>query len=124
MKNCSRKECSIWRVFHGCGRGHSFHTACLLPNIGSCPICKGVLKKFVEDLSEKANNSVLNPDVYGDSDDEDKCEMGGDDENSVEGDDEADQDSYFGEAEHGCIESLIDDILRWKRPSLSSVAIK
>ena len=124
MKNCTRKECSIWRVFHGCG--HSFHTACLLPDIGSCPVCKEVLKRFVEDLSEKANNSVLNPDIYGDSDDEDNREKddGDNDENSAEGDDDADQDFNFGEAVHGCIESLIDDILRWKRPSLSSVSIQ
>ena len=94
----------------------------MLPDIGSCQICKGVLKQFVEDLSEKANNSVLNLDTH--SNDENKCEMDDNDDNSVEEDDDADQASYSGETEHGYIESLIDDILRWKRPSLSNVAIQ
>ena len=96
----------------------------MLPDIGSCPICKGVLKQFVEDLSEKANNSVLNLDTHSDSDDENKCEMDDNDDNSVEDDDDAGQASYSGETEHGYIESLIDDISRWKRPSLSNVAIQ
>ena len=85
---------------------------------------RGVLKQFVEDLSEKANNLVLNLDTHSDGDDENKCEIDDNDDNSVEEDDDADHASYSGETEHGYIESLIAESLRWKRPSLSNVAFQ
>ena len=107
----------MWRVFHGCG--HSFHITCLLPNIGSCPICNKVLKRFVEELSKKANDAVLNPDVCDESDDEEELQTDGGDD-----DDDADHDLLFGEAVPGRLDCLIDNILNWKRPSPSDVFVQ
>ena len=94
----------MWRVFHECC--HAFHITCLLPNIGLCPICKKVLKRFIEQLSKKANDSVLNPDVCDESDDEEEHQTDGGDN-----DDDADQDLIFGEAVPGHLDFLIDNIL-------------
>ncbi len=42
----------------------------MLPDIGSCPICKEVCKQFINMLSKKAN-SVFKPNIYDESEDED-----------------------------------------------------
>ena len=44
-----------------------------------------------------------------------------DDEQNVEecDDDDADDDVIVVDAGHGCVDSLINNILSWKRPSLS-----
>ncbi len=109
----------MWRIFHGCG--HSFHTACLLPAIGSCPICEEVLKKYAAELSKKANEAVLNPDLHDDGDEREE----GEEIPQLEDRDDVDDDDEFSGATEGVRnglssgDSLIRDILSWNRSSAS-----
>ena len=77
------------------------------------PILQGSIDEVCWGTQKKSKHAVLHPYIYSDSDDEYECAKacGGNDENSVEGDNDADQDSYFDEAVHSYIESLIDRIL-------------
>ena len=80
-------------------------------------MCKEVLKQYIDELSKKANDTVLNPDIYEESDDEE----GGDDmddEQTVEEECDDDNDVIVVDAGHGSVDSLINKI-SWKRPSLS-----
>ena len=74
----------MWTVFHGCG--HSFHIACILPNIGDCPICKTALLSKVKELCQTANKSVSNVSMPSAAEESDENEELSDDD-----DDEYDQ---------------------------------
>ena len=78
---------------------------CLIPDVGSHPVCKGALTRFGDLLIEKANKLVLNPEVYGNTDDgvENEKTDSSDDENSIEGGGDADQDSNFGDLVKLCL---------------------
>ena len=71
LLNCN-KQSSMWTVFHGCG--HSFHIACILPNIGDCPICKTALLSKVKELHQTANKSVSNVSVPSAAEESDENE--------------------------------------------------
>ncbi|KAJ7377771.1 hypothetical protein OS493_026907 [Desmophyllum pertusum] len=63
-RKCDLPECQIsskdedWTLLDGCF--HSFHIACLNKST-SCPLCREFLQKKVKDLSEIAQQAILNP---------------------------------------------------------------
>ena len=88
MLDCN-KQSSMWTVFRGCG--HSFHIACILPDISDCPICKTALLAKVKDLGQTANTSVSNvsvPSAAEESDEEDDLSDDDEDEYDQLGDDQ------------------------------------
>ena len=100
------KQSSMWMVFRGCG--HSFHIACILPNIRDCPICKTALLSKVKELGQTANNSVSNVSVpsAAEESDEDK-ESSDDDDNEYDqlGDDQSEKIN---------IDTLLQRIRHWR----------
>ena len=62
----------MWTVFRG--YEHSFHIACILPDIRDFPICKAALLSKVKELGQTANTSVSNAPVPSAAEESDEDE--------------------------------------------------
>ena len=96
----------MWTVFHG--YGHSFHIACIFPNIVDCPICKTALLSKVKEFGQTANKSVSNVSVPSAAEESDENEELSDDD-----DDEYDQ-LVDDQSETINIDTLLERIRHWR----------
>ena len=106
-EECKSKESPMWRVFRGCG--HSYHTVCLIPDISSCPKCVHVVSIEMATLATKATEAVFQADQSHDFDD---------DGAEVQEEDFTEEEQNIIGAESGRVESLIQQIWSWQRPTV------
>ena len=79
-----RVDSVLWKLFRGCG--HSFHVACLLPDISICKICQAQLLEQIKTLGKTANKAVFSS-VDDQSTDEEIADTEDDDDDTDDDDD-------------------------------------
>ena len=96
----------MWTVFRGCG--HSFHIACILPDVRDCPICKTALLAKVKKLGQAENTSVSNVSVPS------AAEESNEDEDLS--DDDEDKEDQLGDDQRETIniDTLLQRIRHWR----------
>ena len=99
------KQSSMWTVFNGCG--HSFHVACVLPDIRHCPICKAALLSRVKELGQTANASVSNVSVPCTAEESNESE-------ELSDDDEDEHNLADEQSETINIDTLLQRIRQWR----------
>ena len=93
------------------GCGHSFHMECLIPDISDCPLYKQTIASFIEELSDKANDSVFNLD---DTEEKEATDDQLEDEASNEQDDEVEVGTSVTDELR--FSAIVNSIWSWERP--------
>ena len=106
MPDCTSNS-PIWKVLQGCG--HSFHVLCILPEIGTCPLCHATILEKIESLGQTANNAVSSSINVGKSADES-------DNQSDQEDEESDDDVPIEEEDQNgaAVSDLLEFINQWR----------